>query len=148
MTPGQLAQLQSVNSEVNQIHYNAVMGIGEPPDWWSSVSVKGWSWVCRMFAEMKSDRLEALGWPENDLWTVICWTELVESPISGDPYSGRERHAVLEVRLPGETWILDSRFDAPYRWDDPPADYRWEGEQTPDDLFRDVSKTGLTVLLG
>jgi hypothetical protein len=97
-----------------------------------------------MFTQAKAKELKALGWPDDDLWTVICWTEHVEPPISSNPYSGRERHEVLEVRVDGETWILDSRFNEPYLWTNPPADYLWEGEQTSDNEFRDVSQTGLT----
>lgn len=146
MSPEQLDQLRRVNAEQNAIPYSAIPGVGEPPDWTSDTPRAGWSWVCRMFTQAKSAELKRLGWPDEALWTVICWIERVTPPISDNIYSGRERHEVLEVRLPGETWILDSRFLEPYRWDQPAADYLWEGEQTADNEFRDVSKTGLTVL--
>ena len=146
MTEDQMAQLRQVNAEQNAIPYNAIPGVGEPPDWTSDTPRAGWSWVCRMFTQAKAKELKALGWPDESLWTAICYTELVEPRISDNIYSGRERHEVLEVRLPGETWILDSRFLEPYRWDTPPADYLWEGEQNTDNEFVNVSTTGLTVL--
>lgn len=146
MTPEQMDQLRLVNAEQNALPYNAIPGVGEPPDYTSDTPRAGWSWVCRMFTEAKATELKRLGWPDETLWTIICYTEHVTSPISDTPYSGRERHEVLEVRLPGETWILDSRFLDPYRWDQPPADYLWEGQQDNQNEFVDVSATGLTVL--
>lgn len=141
-----MEQLRQVNAEQNALPYNSLPGIGEPPDYTSDTPRAGWSWVCRMFTEAKATELKRLGWPDDALWTIICYTERVAAPISDNPYSGRERHEVLEVRLPGETWILDSRFLDPYRWDQPPADYLWEGQQDNQNKFVDVSATGLTVL--
>lgn len=146
MTPEQMQQLRDVNARENAVPYSAIPGMGEPPDWTSPTPRPGWSWVCRDYTQRKSDDLEALGWPSAALWTVLCWTEPVGPVIADHPYSGRERHEVLEVRLPGETWILDSRFLDPYRWDQPPADYLWEGQQDNQNKFVDVSATGLTVL--
>lgn len=148
MTPEQMAQLREVNSRINQIPYSAIPGMGEPPDWTSPTPRPGWSWVCREYTQAKADALEALGWDPDALWTVICWTEPVGPVVADHPYSGRERHEILEVRLPGETWLLDSRWPEPCRYGDPTSDiagYLFEGEQTIDNEFRDVSRTGLTV---
>lgn len=149
ITPEQLAQLREVNARENAIPYSAVPGVNEPPDWTSPTPRLGWSWVCRDYVQRKADALEMFGWDPNRLWSVICWTEPVAPVVAGHPYSGRERHEVLEVRLSGETWILDSRWPEPERYGDPAADiaaYLWEGEQLPDNSFLDVSRSGLTVL--
>ena len=124
MTPDQLAQLTEVNRRINLIPYNAQLGVGEPADFTTDTPVPGWSFVCRMYTQTKSKELKALGWSDDDLWTVICWTEHVAPPISDNSYSGRERHEVLEVRIDGETWILDSRFADPYLWTKPPTESR------------------------
>lgn len=123
MTPEQWRELCDVNSQVNEIPYEALQGTQEPPDWWSDIPVPGQSWMCRDYVLAKATQLRAAGWDPLSLTVIVCWTEPV-----GDP-PARERHAVLAVEIEGETWILDNRFPLPYRKTQPAADYVWEMRQ-------------------
>ncbi len=105
ITSAQVAQLTTINLEVNAIPYQALPGPGEEPDWWTDVPEAGDSWVCRDYVLMKADKLRAAGWPASSLTVVLCCTEPV-----GDP-PRREYHAVLAVQVEDETWILDSRIE-------------------------------------
>lgn len=116
MTEEQLAQLAQINAEANRIPYDAVVGQAEPVDWWTDTPEAGKSWVCRDYVLLKAEWLEQAGWPKSSLTIITCYVET------------GEYHAVLGVVDPGDpdtTYILDSRFDAPYRMDEPPASYRW-----------------------
>lgn len=138
MTPEQQAELQSVNTRVNAIPYNALTAPDEPPDWWTDSLVHGRSFVCRDYVLQKADELKALGWPASALTVILCFTEPVRPPPDD-----REYHAVLGVDVDGQTWVLDSRFDDIYLWTQPPADYRWDRQQIAGTTeFRDAS-TGL-----
>lgn len=122
MTPDQMAQLTQVNAQDNDIPYVETPGPGEKVDWWTDVPVPGKSFVCRDYCLKKADDLKALGWPAGDLTIILCW---VEPPTRG-------YHAVLGVTVDGEKWILDSRADAPYRFENPsPNLYTWDREQIP-----------------
>jgi len=114
-------QLCAVNSEVNAIPYDAALGEREPVDWWTDNPDAEGSYVCRDYVLTKSKRLRELGWPVSSLSVVLCWTEPPESVY----------HAVLAVDVNGETWILDNRVAAPYRWDRAPYHYRWDRRQVP-----------------
>ena len=122
MTPAQLAELNTVNLAVNAIAYQATPGANEPPDLYLDEPIPGDSWVCRMYVQGKATRLRALGWPDDagQLLELICVVET------------GERHAVLQVAdvdMPGDPYILDSRFDFIYRRSTPPPGYRWEAVQ-------------------
>lgn len=116
MNPAHIAQMQAVNTQVNTVPFNAIPAVGEPDDLWKDMP-DGGTWVCRDYVMLKAAKMRDLGWPAERLTVVICYTET------------NERHAVLAVEGDGETWIMDSRFDAPYPLDNPPAEYRWESRQ-------------------
>ena len=122
MTPAQLAELNTVNLAVNAIAYQAAPGVNEPPDLYLDEPIPGDSWVCRMYVQEKATRLRALGWPDDagQLLELICVVET------------GERHAVLQVAdvdMPGDPYILDSRFDFIYRRSTPPPGYQWQAVQ-------------------
>jgi predicted transglutaminase-like cysteine proteinase len=117
MTPEQQAQLTNINTEVNAIPFDATPGVGEPPDWWTDQPMVGNSWVCRDYVQMKADKLKIVGWAPTFLTTILCYVET------------GEYHAVLGVLVDDETWILDSRYDAPYLMSNPPPGYRWDRRQ-------------------
>lgn len=133
-TPTQLTQLQAVNDRMNAEPYvpdNPVFG--EAEDTWK-FKPDGKGWVCRNYAVAKAAELVDEGWPKADLSVVLCYTE----PVPGFPDG--EYHAVLWVEAGGESWVLDNRFTQIYRWDQPPAPYRWALRQVAGtDGFKDVS---------
>lgn len=146
MTPEVRAQLEAVNLRINQIPYQLLATtVDEPYDMWRDTPVEGGSFPCRDYVMAKASALRDTGWDPKFLFGVLCWTERVMPDT--DPnnlYSGRERHAVLGVLVDYETFILDSRFDDLYRWDQPLADYLWEHAQISGTTnWRDVSQTGL-----
>lgn len=117
-TPEQLDQLAQVNQQDNEIRYIATPGLDEVADWWTDQPVAGRSWVCRDFCLKKADDLKALGWSPSALTIALCYVE------TGG------YHAVLAVDDDEpQPWILDSRFAAVYRMDEPPAAYRWDRRQ-------------------
>lgn len=132
-----LDDLQTINTTVNQIPYEALAAPGEADDLVKDTP-DGGSWVCRDYSVRKSIALQQMGMSNADYSLVICWTEPV-----GDP-PARGRHEVLAVRLGGELYIMDSRYDQVGLWDgDPWTSYVWEHEQIPNSLdWRDAS-TGL-----
>jgi predicted transglutaminase-like cysteine proteinase len=122
MSPEQLAQLRDVNTQVNAIPYDAIPGPEEPADYWHAAVEAGMSYVCRDYTLLKSEKLQALGWPQSAMTVVLCNTEIVNG--------AREYHAVLAVDTGDEqSTILDSRFPDPYRMDQCPADYQWLSRQ-------------------
>ncbi len=145
-TPEQIAELQAINAKINAIPYNATPGVGEPPEWWSDTFNPNWSWVCRDYVEAKATALREVGWPVEDLLTILCWTEVVGDP--SDQWGGREYHAVLRVDADGDLYILDSRVQDPaqiYLANEPVYDYRWDKEQVVGtDGYCDISQTGVT----
>lgn len=142
MSDNPLEKLQALNTEVNKIPYVALPGPTEPVDYWTYKPEQGKSFVCRDFVEDKAEQLRRGGIDPLTLMVVLLWTEPVLPPPND-----REYHAVLAVDVSGEIWVLDSRFENIYRWDNPPADYEWDRQQIPGTTdFRDVSATGLTVL--
>lgn len=135
MTPEQQEQLQTLNNSVNLIPYVAGMGPTEPIDYWTYRPEVGKSFVCRDYVEDKAERLRQSGWNPLDLTVVLCWTEPVLPPPND-----REYHAVLAVKVGGETWILDSRFDTVYQPANTPADYQWDRQQIAGTVeFRDAA---------
>lgn len=139
-TPEQLAVMSSVNQTVNAIPYVAQEGPDEKPDWWSDVPVPGMSWVCRDYTEDKADKLKSAGFNPMTLTTVLLYCEPGTDAVTVDNPQGRGYHAVLGVNCGGDTWIMDSRFDSPYLWTDPQADYQWHLQQIPGtESFRDAS---------
>lgn len=125
-----LADLQRINTEVNQIPYNALLRSGEDP-YIVKDTPDGGNWVCRDYAVRKCIEIEALGVLQSDCSLVICWTEPV-MPVTdlSDPTSGRERHEVLAVHLDNQMLIMDSRFDQVDVWNVAPwTGYYWEHQQ-------------------
>lgn len=120
MTPEQQAQLQTINTAVNAIPYDALPGKGEPSELWTNVPIPGDSFVCRDYVQAKADALKAAGWPAEALTTILCYTESIPP---------REYHAVLCVEIDGETIILDSRIDQVYPMSSPAFDYLWDKRQ-------------------
>jgi predicted transglutaminase-like cysteine proteinase len=129
-----LTTLQAVNDQINLVPYVADNpAFGEVPDTWK-FRADGKGFVCRDYAVAKAAALIADGWPRADLSVVLCYTE----PLDGFPAG--EFHAVLWAEAGGESWVLDNRFDAIYRWDKPPAPYRWALRQVAGtDGFLDIS---------
>lgn len=145
MTPEQQQQLQTLNTDVNAIPYDSILGTHEPPDWWTDTPVSGNSFVCRDYVLEKAEKLREAGWPVTDLSVILTWTEVVIPPAPENDNTGREYHAVLGVKVDSELWILDSRFDPIYLPANCPADYKWQRQQdTNDNLFHDISQTGPT----
>jgi predicted transglutaminase-like cysteine proteinase len=130
----QLSCLEAVNDTVNDVPYVADNPIfAEAPDTWK-FRPDGKSFVCRDYTLAKAHELIAGGWPKLDLSEVLCYTE----PVDGFPDG--EYHAVLAAEASGETWILDNRASAIYRWDEPPFPYRWALRQVAGtDEFLDIS---------
>ena len=116
MTPEQRAELAGVNTAVNAIPYDAIPSSGEGDNVWKDAP-DGGTWVCRDYVLLKSEKLQALGWPQSSLAVVACWTET------------NEHHAVLAVDTDEGAVILDSRFPSVYPMASPPAAYRWESRQ-------------------
>lgn len=131
------ADLQELNAWVNQTPYVAGLGPTEPVDWWTWQPEPGQSFVCRDYVEAKAEALRDGGMDPSQLAVILCWTEPVLPPPND-----REYHAVLLVKLGGESWVLDSRFTDIYPWSQPPADYRWDRVQVAGTTeFRPVEST-------
>lgn len=135
--PGQLTQLQAAQDEVNADPYVPDSPVfNEPPDTWK-FKPDGRGFLCRDYAEAKAlalQRPDMGAWPQPAMTLVLCYTE----PVEGFPTG--EYHAVLAVEAGEETWVLDNRVDAIYRWDRPPYPYRWALRQVAGtDDFLDVS---------
>lgn len=133
----QLDHLGAVQARINAYPYVADDPVfGEAPDTWK-FRPDGMGFVCRDYAEAKAAELqkpEDGAWPQSVMTLVLCYTE----PVEGFPDG--EYHAVLAVEAGGETWVLDNRVDAIYRWDRPPYPYRWALRQVAGtDGFMDVS---------
>lgn len=129
MSPDVMQQLVDLNREINELAF-----VDPPPSeaWnvWRDTPVPGASWVCRDYVLLKAIRLHAIGWPQPDLTVIECYCEPNQN---GSP---REYHSVLGVLDPedGQTWIMDSRIELPYRLSAPlpPADqYLWDRRQIP-----------------
>ena len=132
--------LQAINTSVDQIPYVAGLGPTEPIDYWEYKPEAGKSWVCRDYVEDKAEKIRQLGFDPGNLRVILCWTE----PVLPPPNS-REYHSVLLVILDGANWILDSRFDSIYLWNDPPVDYRWDRVQiSGTDQFEIVQESMIT----
>jgi predicted transglutaminase-like cysteine proteinase len=140
----QVAELQAVNSRINQIPYSALPGPQESVDWWTDIPVTGNSFVCRDYVLAKSDVLLAAGWEKSELTVILCWTEVTDPTTAAQgAYAGREYHAVLGVGGDTEVWILDSRADEIYHPSNMPFPYLWDRQQIAGTTeFRDAS-TGL-----
>lgn len=118
-TADQMVMLQAVQTEVNEIPYNAIVGSTESYDEWFDAPEAGDSWECRDYTLRKAQRLREQGWPPADMTVILCYTEL------------NEYHAVLGVLAPDDTttWILDNRVPQIYPMATPPYPYRWERRQ-------------------
>jgi predicted transglutaminase-like cysteine proteinase len=122
-----LDQLTQINAEINGIPYVSLPKVGEGYDVWKD-QPDGGTWECRDYVLVKKERLEGIGYANSDLSVVLCYTET------------NEYHAVLAVEGGGETWIMDSRVQPVYRWDQPPYPYRWVWRQVAGtDQFNDIS---------
>ncbi len=139
---GGLDLLKQINSDVNQIPYDAIVGAHEPFDWWTDVPVSGQSFECRDYTLTKAERLRQAGFPVADMTIVLLWTEPV-APTPGAP-AVRLYHAVLACKIGSDIYILDNRYSDVYLWTTPPFDYKWAEQQIPGTVnFNDVSQTGL-----
>lgn len=117
-TSAHMAQLATVNAEVNRLPYQADAARYGRPDFWTDIEAAGGG-DCEDYALAKRRRLLTSGWPASAVRLATCWTER------------EEYHAVLTIDLQGpdgaETWVLDNRFGRVqsaadlarlgYRWD-------------------------------
>lgn len=117
MTPDQLAQLQAVNDDVNDVPYVAATGADEPYDEWIDAPEAGWSWECRDYAIRKAKLLHEQGWSTELIHNILCYDELGEF------------HSVCGVDDGTEEWILDNRAQQVYRMSAPPYAYKWAWKQ-------------------
>ena len=143
-TQPQLDMLRAVNSQWNETPYDSVPKAGEAADTWIDAP-DGGEWECRDYVVAKANALRNMGVAPEEMSVVLCWTEPVKAPPdppTGQPSDTREYHAVLACDAGGEGFILDSRADDIYLWSDPPFDYLWWYQQTPDTVdFSDACRT-------
>jgi predicted transglutaminase-like cysteine proteinase len=97
-----LEQLAAVNAFVNHaVAWQADLdNYGVSDHWASPVEFLGGTGDCEDFAITKFVSLLDLGWPNEDIRLVVVNDALRDIP-----------HAVVAVRLEGQTWILDSLMD-------------------------------------
>lgn len=99
--PRTRAQLAALNRRINAaIRYRSDAEAHHAADLWSTpAEALAHGGDCEEYAVAKFAALRALGVPDQQLRVAIV-------------RDGRALHAVLAVRLAGETWILDNRVDA------------------------------------
>ncbi|MEW6020171.1 MAG: transglutaminase-like cysteine peptidase [Pseudomonadota bacterium] len=121
-TAALMAQLATVNSQVNRLPYRADPALYGRPDFWTDIEAAG-AGDCEDYALAKRRLLLADGWPVSAVRLATCWTER------------EEYHAVLTVDLQGpdgaETWVLDNRFGRVQQAADlTRIGYRWDRRQS------------------
>src|SRR5687767_12699311 len=110
-------EMCDVNSQVNAIPFNAIVGQCDPDNnVWKDTPDDG-TWVCRDYVMLKAKRLRELGWNPLGLTVMTCYTETAEY------------HAVLAVEDDAATYILDNRVPDPYEMNFPPLPYKWHRRQ-------------------
>lgn len=137
MAVATIEQLTAINTEMNAIPYDAMLGSAETYDLWIDDPIPGDSWVCRDYVLRKGKALDAQGVDPDSMTIITCYTEPVTPPANpDDPTSGREYHAVLSVKIDGTNYILDSRVEdgSVYEATQPqvePYNYLWWKQQDP-----------------
>jgi predicted transglutaminase-like cysteine proteinase len=96
LTPEQLAELRSVNREVNKFKYTFDHTRYGKEEYWNLIDKDGGD--CEDYALEKRRRLMALGWDVKDLRLTICQTET------------GEYHCVLTVDDGPDVRVLDNRY--------------------------------------
>lgn len=110
--PVTLAQLESVNSEVNEcVLYTSDMTQWSNADHWDD-AMDTRKDDCEGYAIAKLRKLLAANCEKKDLKIGLCYTEL------GD------YHCVLVVTCDGDDWVLDNRYPQPMKWTMLP--YQWD----------------------
>lgn len=123
MTVEQQEALEAMNASVNAIPYDAIPKLSDGYDKWKD-EPDGGEWVCKDYTLNKAERAQTMGWPQAELYAVLCNTEIVDGQ--------REYHCVQAID-DGEPQplILDSRFPQVYRMNECPTDYEWLDRQVP-----------------
>ena len=107
--------LRCVNADVNDsITYMTDQQNYHVLEYWAEVKMKEGFGDCEDFALTKMRKLISLGFPLDQMWLQLCFTET------------REGHAVLRAQIDGVDWVLDNRsteiltpqdlFDEGYRF--------------------------------